>query len=521
MKPLRLLIVEDPNSDFQSLLAELRRNGYVLFYERVDTAAAMRAALEREEWDAVVSEYNLANSSGMEALFLAQAHDPDLPFILFAHDIGDEQIVAAMKSGARDFIPRSRLDRLTTALKREIDQAAVRYERRRAEGAVRESEARHRAIVEEQTELICCFIPDQTLMFVNDAYCRYLGRSRNTLLGRKFIQFVPAEDQAAFQRQLESLTRSDSVAVYESPIFVADSKLRWVQWTHRAIFDEQGRLIEYQSVGRDITERKQMEVELRRARDELERRVAARTAELEQTNAALRESEARYRALAEQLEAANETLTSFSYSVSHDLKRPVTQIFGFADILMQDYASQLNPVARNALQNIYNSAKHMGELIDALLELSIVGQRGLARELVNLSDLAEAIASELGQTQIGRAAEFVIAPNVLASGDERLLYVALYNLLENAWKYTGKRPQAQIELGVNGTAPLVYFVRDNGAGFDAQYAESIFKPFQRLHDDFEGTGIGLATVQRIIQRHGGRIWVESAVGEGATFYFTL
>jgi PAS domain S-box-containing protein len=522
LKPLRLLVVEDPTSDYQFLLAELRRYGYVLFHERVDTAAAMRAALEREEWDAVVSDYVLANFNGMEALFLAQAHDPDLPLILFADDVGDERIVAAMKAGARDFISRDRLERLAPALRREIDQAAARRERRRAEAALRESEARHRAIVADQTDLICCFIPDRTLVFVNDAYCRYLGQSRHTLLGRNFMQFVPAEDQAAIQTQLESLTRENTIAVYESPIFVADNRVRWVQWTHRAIFDEQGRLAEYQSVGRDITERKQMEVELRRARDELERRVAARTAELEQTNAALRESEARYRALAEQLEAANETLKSFSYSVSHDLKRPVTQIFGFTDILIQDYASQLDPIALNSLQNIHNSARHMGELIDALLELSLVGQRGLVREAVNLSDLAASIAAELRQTQVGRVVDFVIAPDIMARGDERLLHVALYNILENAWKYTGKQPQARIEFGVNPAEPPVYFVRDNGAGFDAGHADDIFQPFQRLHDDdYNGTGIGLATVQRIIHRHDGRIWVESAIGEGTTFYFTL
>ncbi len=227
----------------------------------------------------------------------------------------------------------------------------------------------------------------------------------------------------------------------------------------------------------------------------------------------------------QQLETANKELEAFSYSVSHDLRAPLRSIDGFSQALLEDYADRLDATGKNYLQRIRMAAQRMAELIDALLTLSRVTRAEMRRERVNFTALARTIATELQQRDPERQAEFIIPDGLVADGDRRLLRVALENLLDNAWKFTARQPSARIELGAApqpGGMPA-YFVGDNGAGFDMTYVQKLFGAFQRLHSqgEFRGTGIGLATVQRIIQRHGGRIWAEATVGKGATFYFTF
>ena len=219
-------------------------------------------------------------------------------------------------------------------------------------------------------------------------------------------------------------------------------------------------------------------------------------------------------------EAANRELEAFGYSVSHDLRRPLRAIDAFSRALVEDCAAQLPPEGHDHLHRITSGAQRMAELIDDLFALSKVTRGEFRRERVDLSAVATSILGELARNEPARRAEISIAPNVIADADPKLLKIVLENLLGNAWKFTSKVDLAKIAVGV---ADGVYFVRDNGAGFDMQYAKTLFAPFQRLHTDkeFAGTGIGLATVSRIIQRHGGRIWAEAAVGEGATFRFTL
>jgi light-regulated signal transduction histidine kinase (bacteriophytochrome) len=225
-----------------------------------------------------------------------------------------------------------------------------------------------------------------------------------------------------------------------------------------------------------------------------------------------------------QLEAVNKELEAFSYSVSHDLRAPLRAIDGFSQALLEDCGSTLDDQGRHYLQRVRAATERMSQLIDDLLSLARVTRSAMQWESVDLSQLAQTIAAELEKTQPGRRAKVVIAPQLLARGDARLLRIALENLLGNAWKYTSKCPQALIEFGVtaSGGQPA-YFVRDNGVGFDMAYAGKLFGAFQRLHTEaeFPGTGIGLATVQRIIHRHHGRTWADGAVGQGATFYFTL
>lgn len=225
-----------------------------------------------------------------------------------------------------------------------------------------------------------------------------------------------------------------------------------------------------------------------------------------------------------ELEAANKELEAFCYSVSHDLRAPLRGIDGFSQALLEDYGNKLDSSAREFLQRIRAGTQRMGALIDDLLNLSRFTRIEMQRQATDLSEIGRAVAAELRQSQPRRDVEIVIAPQLRGEGDPRLMRVVLENLLGNSWKFTSKKSHARIEFGrTENNGSSAFYVRDNGAGFDPAYSARLFGAFQRLHGiaEFPGSGVGLATVQRIIHRHGGRVWAESAVGEGATFYFTL
>ena len=259
----------------------------------------------------------------------------------------------------------------------------------------------------------------------------------------------------------------------------------------------------------DITVRRQAEETVRQLNVELEERVRQRTAELE---------------------AANRELEAFSYSVAHDLRAPLRSIDGFSAAILQEYGAKLDAAGHEYLRFVRAGCQRMGLLIDDLLKLSRLTRAPLRREPVDLTALAQRIVADLRHLAPERVVQCRIAEGLTTAGDPSLLEAALRNLLENAWKFTAGRAEAVIEVGAcepaNGAAERgapVFFIRDNGAGFDMQYADKLFGVFQRLHreEEFEGTGVGLATVQRIVERHGGRVWAEAVVNRGATFYFTL
>jgi len=279
--------------------------------------------------------------------------------------------------------------------------------------------------------------------------------------------------------------------------------MRWVRDTTILLKNDSGKLLGYDGVIKDITERKRAEAEIRTLNQELEQRVLERTA---------------------QLEAANKELEAFAYSVSHDLRAPLRHIDAYLELLQQGIEEALDERSRHYMATISSATERMGQLIDDLLSFSRMGRYELSKRAVDLADLAQEIIRDLEPEIQDRTVNWHIAGLPTVSGDRTMLSLVLTNLLSNALKFTRGCAQVDIEIGCQaGEKETIIFVRDNGVGFDMAYADQLFGVFQRLHpaEEFEGTGIGLANVRRIITRHGGRTWAEGQVNQGATFYFSL
>lgn len=342
--------------------------------------------------------------------------------------------------------------------------------------------------------------PQGRVVSWNEGAERIKGYRAEEIVGRHFSVFYTQADVAR-GHPLRELELAAQLGRYgeegwrvrkDGTQFLADV-------TITALWDASGRLRGFGKVTRDVTELKRAEEEVRQ-------------------NALL---EARVRERTAALEASRRELEAFSYSVSHDLRAPLRGIDGFARILQQRYAEGLDAQARHYLERIRAGTQRMGGLIDDLLRLSRISRAQLEWQPVDLAVVATEIVERLRESEPQREVEVVVADGLWTRGDAHLLRIVLDNLLSNAWKFTSHTAHARIEVGVE--ADRVFFVRDNGAGFDMQYAERLFAPFQRLHDadEFEGNGIGLATVQRIIVRHGGWIQAEGVRGGGATFRFTV
>jgi PAS domain S-box-containing protein len=347
-----------------------------------------------------------------------------------------------------------------------------------------------RTILDATTAVIYLKDADGRYLFVNRQFQELFGVSREQAIGRLDDDVLPPGVAHLLRRNDGAVLAGAAPRELEETIPEAESARTFIALKF-PLLDATGTAYAICSVATDITERKRADEALRRAKDATEQ--------------------------------ANRELESFSYSVAHDLRAPLRSIDAFSQALLEDYAGQLDDDGKRYLRRVRDAAHHMGELIDSLLQLSRVTSGELRREQVDLSELARSLAGRLHSLHEGRQVELAVASGLTAEGDARLLAIALGNLLDNAWKFTGKRAVARIEVGRAELPGAPLFVRDNGAGFDMAYAGRLFGTFQRLHpaSEFEGHGIGLATVQRIVRRHGGRIWAEGQVDAGATFYFTL
>jgi PAS domain S-box-containing protein len=370
-----------------------------------------------------------------------------------------------------------------------------------AEEALRKSEEKFSKVFRTCPEAIAiATLDDGIYLDVNDAFERLYGVPRAEAIGRSALAlgvWVDPERRKELVRQLREHRR---VTGFSSAIYRRAGGIRIAEIAAEAInIDGRDCLI---SVARDVTDQQRAEQQIRSLNAELEERVRQRTAELL---------------------VANRELESFSYSVSHDLRAPLRSIHGFSEALVEDCGALLSEQGKHFLGRIQHASQRMGQLIDDLLKLSHVTRAEMAHRPVNLTELATNVVRELQSAEPSRQVEVHIEEGLVAHGDARLLRVLLDNLLGNAWKFTSKTTVPRIEFTRKGGSSEVFQVRDNGAGFDMSYAQNLFGAFQRMHaaTEFPGTGIGLATVQRIVHRHGGRIWAESAVSEGACFLFTV
>jgi light-regulated signal transduction histidine kinase (bacteriophytochrome) len=297
------------------------------------------------------------------------------------------------------------------------------------------------------------------------------------------------------------------------------------------VFSEDGSIREWVGTCIDITERKKAEEEIFRLNAELGKKVAERTNELRKSQLALlnlvedmNQNTKKIDIANRALEATNKELESFSYSVSHDLRAPLRGMDGFSKTLLEDYSDKLDATGKNYLERIRAGTQRMGLLIDDLLKLSRVNRVEFKRESVDLSKMVRTMLLTVRKNNPARDVKVSIQKDIIIDGDGHLLEIAITNLIDNAWKFTGKTENTRIEFGtLLKDGKTVMFIRDNGVGFDMTYVDKLFGAFQRLHTtaEFPGTGIGLATVQRVIHRHGGQVWAEGEVGKGATFFFTL
>ncbi|HYC55974.1 MAG TPA: ATP-binding protein [Candidatus Binatia bacterium] len=347
-------------------------------------------------------------------------------------------------------------------------------------------------------------VPVGIARFDQAGRCTYLNkRVRDTLgigerdpVGVDWFEHIHPDDRSRIVQQWAERENRPTAGrvLYRTVTSLGED--RWLQAQTVIERDAEGRPAGYVATITDVTRQKRLE-------EDLGRRVAERTAALEE---------------------ANREMEAFSYSVSHDLRAPLRSIDGFCRVLLEDYGSRLDEEARGYLQRASSASRRMGGLIDDLLRMSRVGRSEPRKEQVDLTAIARTVAEEHASGEPSRNVEFHIQDGLTAQGDPALLYDVLVNLLGNAWKFTSKKEHARIEFRADDTnGQTVYCVSDDGAGFEMSFAHKLFRPFERLHDgnDFAGNGIGLATVERIIRRHGGRVWAEGRSGKGASFFFTL
>ncbi|GFO55383.1 PAS domain-containing sensor histidine kinase [Geomonas sp. Red276] len=374
-------------------------------------------------------------------------------------------------------------------------------DRKQAENALRESESRYRSLVEGTHDAVVVHI-DGDFVYLNSAAVTLLGaRTCDEVIGKPVLSFVHPDSRAAVSSGIRNVYENGGESpLTETQLVRADGSVLDVESVGMPIiYDGRPAVM---AVLRDITDRKRAKAELALLNAELESRVLKRTAELTQ---AIRDHE------------------SFSYSVSHDLRAPLRHINSYSAILAEDYQDHLPPEAREYLARIRSSSRVMGNLIDHLLELSRVARTDLRRQTLDLSSLVETTLTMFAETEPARRVDTEVEQRVLVDGDAHLLNLLVQNLVGNAWKYTARQEVGRIQFGTEYEGgQRIYFVKDNGVGFDPSYSEKLFTPFERLHgSEFEGAGIGLASAKRIVERHGGRIWGEGAVGGGAVFFFTL
>jgi signal transduction histidine kinase len=535
---LRLLHLEDNGDDVELVRRTLARDGVDCDILAVSSGTAYLEALQQTDFDAVLSDSAIPGYDGSEALSAARNSFPGIPFIVVSANVDSTGPHAATgENAATARVAKSELHRLGPALKLAISRPTAS-----AAPAARGDPA-------QGMRQLVAVIQRLSLARDLDSIMDIVGHAARALVNADGASFVLRDGEMCFHAEEDaigplwkgqrfplqtciggwSMLNRKAAAIEDiyldariphgayRPTFVRSLVMTpirtaapvgaiGVYWAerHRATQEE----IEILQALADSTS---IAMEAADVFANLERKVAERTAELGRRNT--------------ELEVLNKEFEAFSYSVAHDLRSPLITIDGFTQVVLENTVDSLDETNRSHLERISTATRRMHRLINDLLALSKIVRAPLQSGTADLSGLAREILQTLGDGAPNRVADLEVAKGIVVQGDPGLLRIALENLLANAWKFTARKERTLIEFGrgTDRAGRTVYFVRDNGAGFDPRYASKLFSPFQRLHTEaqFAGTGIGLATVQRIIHRHGGEIWAESAVEAGAGFYFTL
>ncbi len=512
--PIEILLVDDSPDKLLALEAALADLGQPIVKAYTGNEA-LRLVLKRE-FAVILLDINMPGMDGFETASLirqrkSSAHTPIIFVTSFS--TGDVEVYRGYSLGAVDYLftpvtPEVLRSKVTVFVElakknREIQRQAAelrkaeeeRMQRKLAEANARiEWETRRNHFFRLSIELLAIATYDGVFTQTNPTWQNTLGYADKELHSRKVRDFIHPEDVAAMDEIVANILKAESSLYFENRFRCHDGSYRWLGWTI-APFAAEGLLYIF---ARDITERRERENEIQRLNADLEQRTLS-------------------------LQMLNQELESFSYSLAHDLRTPLRSISAYSEMLAAGEAGELTPEVIHMVRTINRNSGRMTQLMDDFLAFFRVARKDVKQETIAMSSVArEAIAAVPADGK--RAIDFQVAPLPEAKGDPAMVLQVFINLVSNAVKFTANRGQAQIEIGhINGRSPPVYYVKDNGVGFNMKYYNRLFGVFERLHrrEEFDGTGIGLAIVQKIVQRHGGTVWAEAAVDKGATFYFTL
>lgn len=503
-KQVKILIVEHDATDIELLLHHLKKNDFPHVAEVVETEEQYIAALEEFKPDIILSDFSLPAFNGLIAFEIKQQMAPYTPFIIVSGTIGDENAVDLIKNGITDYALKDKLYSLLPKIHRAMKEACELKKKNEAEALLR----KNRSLLYEAQSIAHLGnweidLITKKAIWSDEAY-RILGLdpAQATPSTKLFLQFVHPDDLQVVERAIGLAMENFQSSVYSCRVISADKCEKYIHVQSKFALNEQGLPIRIFGTVHDITELKRAEMEIRTMNSALEEKVRQRTSELLDSN--------------QQLEA-------FTYSVSHDLRTPLRSIYGFAQIIKKSVRDKLDTADQELFDMIMENTLRMQSLIEDMLVFSRAGRSSLKKVRLDMKEVVgSCIASVCENMKQKPEIKMGELPQVFA--DKSLIEQVLINLIANAVKYSSKNPKPEILIGSKEEGEtIVFYIKDNGAGFDMQYYGRLFQVFSRLHtlDEFEGTGVGLAIVKRIIEKHGGQVWAEGRLGEGATFYFKL